>query len=58
MYICMYQNIKKSVYCQYGQYSLTFQALALRQRETENKMKTMFYFLFVSALTKVQCSKR
>ena len=28
------QNIKRSVYCQYGQYSLTFRALALRQRET------------------------
>ena len=27
-------NIKWSVYCQYGGYSLTFQALALRQRET------------------------
>ena len=26
-------NIKRSVYCQYGQYSLTFRALALRQRE-------------------------
>ena len=31
------RNIKRSVYCQYGQYSLTFRALALRQRETENK---------------------
>ena len=28
------QNIKRSVYCQYGYYSLTFRALALRQRET------------------------
>ena len=31
--------MKRSVYCQYGWYSLTFQALALRQRETENKQK-------------------
>ena len=28
------RNIKRSVYCQYGWYSLTFRALALRQRET------------------------
>ena len=27
------QNVKRSVYCQYGQYSLTFRALALRQRQ-------------------------
>ena len=26
--------MKRSVYCQYGQYSLTFRAVALRQRET------------------------
>ena len=35
-----FRNIKRSVYCQYGQNSLTFRALAHRQRETENpKMK-------------------
>ena len=28
------RNIKRSVYCQYGEYNLTFRALALRQRET------------------------
>ena len=28
------RNIKRSVYCHYGLYSLTFRALALRQRET------------------------
>ena len=44
-----YSSIKWSVYCQYGQYSLTFRALALRQRETgENRF----------SLTKGQCSKR
>ena len=30
------RNIKGSVYCQYGLYSLTFRALALRQRENPN----------------------
>ena len=29
------RNIKWSVYCQYGEYSLTFRALAVRQRETK-----------------------
>ena len=28
------RNIKRSVYCQYGEYGLTFRALSLRQRET------------------------
>ena len=28
------RNIERSIYCQYGYYSLTFRALALRQRET------------------------
>ena len=32
------RNIKRSVYCQYEQYSLTFRALALRQRETSHKL--------------------
>ena len=36
------RNIKRLVYCQYGQYSLTFRALTLRQRETG--------FTFVSLL--------
>ena len=27
------RNTKRSVYCQYGKYGLTFRALALRQRE-------------------------
>ena len=30
---------KRLVYCQYGQYSLTFRALALRQRETKRRRK-------------------
>ena len=29
------RNINRSVYCQYGQYSVTFRALALRQRENQ-----------------------
>ena len=41
------RNIKRSVHCKYGWYSLTFRALALRQKET-----AMF------SLTKDQCSKR
>ena len=45
------RNIKRLVYCQYRQYSLTFRALALRQRETE---KNNFYF----SLTKGQRLKR
>ena len=44
---CINRNIKRSLYCQYGLYSLTFRALALRQRE-----KRFF------SLTKGQCSKR
>ena len=42
------RNIKWSLYCQYGQYSLTFRALALRQRH-----KKHFF-----SVTKGQCSKR
>ena len=30
------RNIKRLVYCQCGQHSLTLRALALRQRETGN----------------------
>ena len=41
------RNIKRQVYCQYGQYSLTFRALALRQKETGP-----------TSPTKGQCSKR
>ena len=42
------RNTKRSVYCQYGKYSLTFPALTLPHRQT------ILYF----SLTKGQCSKR
>ena len=42
----MNRNIKRSVYCQYGQFSLTFPALALRQRERP-MLETLDYVLAV-----------
>ena len=49
----MYQNIKRLVYYQYGQYSPTFQAWAIRQREMKKVRCTwqntdLFIFRFVS----------
>ena len=58
------RNIKWLVYCQYGQYSLTFRALALRQRDEGPMLETLdfairigrwqytdlFIFRFVSLL--------
>ena len=47
------KNIKWSVYYQYGQYSLTFRALALRQREKYYPYRQYtdhFIFRFVSLL--------
>ena len=39
--------MKRLVYCQYGQYGLTFRALALRQRETEPTLETLnFIYLY------------
>ena len=55
MHVFANRNTKRSVYCLYGQYSLTFRALALRQRETERKRN---HFIFCLSLTKGQCSKR
>ena len=54
------RNIKKSVHCQYGQYSLTFRTLVLRQRERPLIIFTRAYFLrFPDRLIKlfqVKCS--
>ena len=46
IYIYIYRNTKWSVYCQYRQHSLTFRALAFRQKEIG------------FSLAKGQCSKR
>ena len=45
------RNIKWSVYCQYGQYSLTFRALALRQRETDEgpMLETLDYTIRIGS---------
>ena len=41
------RNIKWLVYCQYGYYSLTFQAFALRQRETGFCIYYILYILYI-----------
>ena len=35
------RNIKMSVYCQYGEYGQTYRALALRERETCNIVRSV-----------------
>ena len=46
----IYRNIKRWVYCQYGQHGLTFRALALRQRENEGPMlETLDYTIRIGS---------
>ena len=52
-----YQNIKRSVYCQYGYYSLAFRALALRQRETKTDFETETDFRRIRDLETIRAAK-
>ena len=52
------ENIKRLVYCQYGQYSLAFRALALRQREKPSVLAVQQPFYISISISTIRSTIR